>query len=174
MTHEYVIGLSGAVLARRSSGDRGRSGPADDRLPTALAWAGDRILAVGSDRDMRQISRGDSIFLDLDGCAVTTLPGDRAALDDVETRGADPDGLAEVLTAAGRLGPADALEPGSPADLAFWRPAAVEGPGAGTGHRWRVVAIVRAGAFTEGDEHRGPFGDAPGPASTSPGSIRGT
>ena len=40
------------------------------------------------------------------------------------------------------------LEPGAAADLAFWRADAV---GA------HLIAAVRDGAFTEGDEHYGPF-----------------
>jgi hypothetical protein len=42
------------------------------------------------------------------------------------------------------------LEPGAPADLDLWR-AWPPGPGA------LPLARVRAGAFTEGDEHCGPF-----------------
>ena len=70
---------------------------------------------------VRGISRGDSIFLDLDGCVV------RAAADDASP-GAD----------------AADLEVGSSADLDFWDAA-------------QILARVRAGAFTEGDEHCGPF-----------------
>lgn len=106
MTHEYVIATGGhvhGVAAERSP------------EPTAIAWAADRVLAVGSDADVRSISRGDSTFLALDGAAVTALD------------------------------PAMTLEPGSPADLAFWR----DGPD--------PVAVLRAGHFTEGDAHTGPF-----------------
>lgn len=47
-----------------------------------------------------------------------------------------------VVTA---LDPPTLLEPGAEADLAFWRDG--DDP----------IAVVRAGAFTEGDEHAGPF-----------------
>lgn len=112
MTHEYVIGIGGRI-----AGTDPGAGPA----PTAIAWAADAVLAVGSDETVRAISRGDSTFVDLDGCTVT----------------------------AGEHG--TVLEPGAPADLDFWAD-----PGGADGDR-RLVASVRAGAFTEGDEHCGPF-----------------
>ena len=112
MTHEYVIALHGVV----------RGAPDSTPAPTAIAWAADRILAVGADATVRALSRGDSTFLDLDGCAV------------------------------GPLDPGQTLEPGAPADLAFWR--------AGADDTAPPIATVRAGAFTEGDEHTGPFGRA--------------
>jgi predicted amidohydrolase YtcJ len=40
---------------------------------TAIAWAEDTILAVGSDEELRAISRGDSQVLDLDGAIVIPL-----------------------------------------------------------------------------------------------------
>jgi hypothetical protein len=46
MTHEYVIGLRGVVLGGAATADG---------LPTALAWAADRVLAVGSDEAVRAI-----------------------------------------------------------------------------------------------------------------------
>ena len=106
MTHEYVVALGGHVR-----GAAAEPGPE----PTAIAWAADRVLAVGPDERVRAISQGDSTFLDLEGAGVTALD------------------------------PATTLEPGAEADLAFWR----DGPD--------PIAIVRAGAFTEGDEHAGPF-----------------
>jgi hypothetical protein len=110
MTHEYVIATGGRILG---------TDPSAGTTPTAIAWAADHVLAVGSDEAVRAISRGDSTFIDLDGCAVT-------ALDTSAT-----------------------LEPGSPADLEFRQPGSSE-----------VVALVRAGAFTAGDEHRGPFAES--------------
>lgn len=107
MTHEYIIALGGRVHALRDA-------EADVEPASAIAWAADLVLAVGSDEVVRGISRGDSIFLDLDGCVVTA-----AAI-------------------------AADLEAGSRADLDFWDAA-------------QIVARVRAGAFTEGDEHCGPF-----------------
>ena len=67
MTHEYVIALGGVILP---------PGPPIDPPSTAIAWAADRVLAIGSDDVVRAISRGDSTFLRLDGCAVTQAPSD--------------------------------------------------------------------------------------------------
>lgn len=106
MTHEYVIALGGHV--RGAVAESGTQA-------TAIAWAADRVLAVGSDERVRAISRGDSTFLDLEGATVASLD------------------------------PSVVLEPGTEADLAFWRDGA------------DPIAVVRAGAFTEGDEHAGPF-----------------
>jgi hypothetical protein len=146
MTHEYVIALHGRV-------DTGMAGTA----PTAVAWAADHVLAVGSDDAMRGLSRGDSTFLDLGGCVVTPLPDDLASADalvraGIRQAGADVD-LAALLVRAGLL-PADAvIETGSPANLAFWDTAG----GQRDGSTWSLLAAVRGGAFIEGDEHRGPF-----------------
>jgi uncharacterized Zn-binding protein involved in type VI secretion len=118
MTHEYVIATGGLILG---------ADPTAGASATAIAWAADRVLAVGSDEVVRAISRGDSTFIDLDGCAVTRHGYERG-LEPLEP------------------GP---LEPGSPADLAFW-----------AGDPPRIVATVRAGAFTDGDPHTGPFGRA--------------
>jgi hypothetical protein len=109
VTHEYVIALHGVILGARDA----------TPVPTAIAWAADRILAVGADAPVRAISRGDSTVLDLDGCTVVPLD------------------------------PAETLEAGAPADLAFWV--------AGSREAGEPIATVRAGAFTDGDEHAGPF-----------------
>ena len=82
MTHEYVIAVGGRIEGAVDS---------DARQATAIAWAADRVLAVGSDERIRAISRGDSTFIDLAGCDVTA-----------------PDRTTS-------------LEPGAPADLDFWR-----------------------------------------------------
>lgn len=68
MTHLYVILLGGTVV---------RGGDAPDA--TALAWAGDTVLAVGTDAEVRTISRGDSTVVDLDGATVFPLHGDHPA-----------------------------------------------------------------------------------------------
>lgn len=119
LTHEYVIALGGTIVGAATA------------TPTAIAWAADRVLAVGSDKVVLTISRGDSTFLDLDGCRVTAHPDDSST----------------------------PLEPGSPADLDFWSGA-------------RLVAVVRDGAFTEGDEHYGPFAAASGSADASGSAAR--
>jgi predicted amidohydrolase YtcJ len=149
VTHEYVIALGGRILAS----------PADPDAPppTAIAWAADRVLAVGSDADVRAISRGDSTFLDLGGCVVTPLPEDVSLAEEALRQAirADPSvDLVAALAAAGLVDSDAGLEPGSPADLAVWNtdPGSVPAA-AGT----RVIAEVRAGAFTEGDEHSGPL-----------------
>lgn len=124
MTHEYVIASGGRVIGAATAAHDMASPDAPAPAPTAIAWAADRVLAVGSDDDVRTIPRGDSTFIDLRGYAVT--PADSG----------------------------EVLEPGSPADLACWRGE----PGVG-----EPVATVRSGAFTEGDEHRGPFPPWPVP-----------
>ena len=144
MTHEYVIATGGVILAA----DPG--GPGESS--TAIAWAADRVLAVGSDEVVRAISRGDSTFIDLGGCVVTQLPGDlplaEHRLREVGVASGPLDVIASIAR-AGLFDPSPTLEPGTVADLAFWR-AGPEGPP-------RLVAVVRSGGFTEGDEHRGPF-----------------
>ncbi len=62
MTHLYVILVGGTVI-------RGRSAPD----ATALAWAGDTVLAIGTDEEMRAMSRGDSTVVELDGATVVPL-----------------------------------------------------------------------------------------------------
>lgn len=59
MTHEYTI-LVGAVVVP--------GGAAPDC--TAIAWADDTVLAVGSDAEVRAISRGDSHVHELAGAVV--------------------------------------------------------------------------------------------------------
>lgn len=162
MTHEYVIALGGVILGAR--GDATGSARAErPPFPTAIAWAADRVLAVGEDEPVSAISRGDSIFLDLAGCAVTPAPSDPLAAERVlraaiaAGRPFDP---VAVLASAGLVAPDASLEPGSPADLAYWTadPRTVAPAGAAD---LRIAALVRDGAFTAGDEHAGPFGYAP-------------
>jgi hypothetical protein len=151
MTHEYVIAVGGRIEPRRADLHGLRS--------TAVGWAADAVLAVGSDELVRAISRGDSTFLDLGGCVVTALPHEQERADTLvrESTAAtagDVD-IGALLSGAGLLEPGTTLEAGSPADLAFW------GTESGnTGDPQApicLVAIVRAGAFASGDEHRGPF-----------------
>ena len=141
MTHEYVIALGGKIEPGESDQNGIR--------PTAIAWAADHVLAVGRDDVVRSISRGDSTFLDLGGRVVTALPADPARAEALVREQAllkTPDlDIAALLIEAELLDEDSALGPGSPAELAFWD------TGGG------LVAVVRSGAFTEGDEHRGPF-----------------
>ena len=156
VTHEYVIGLGGRIDPRTAA-------PAETTR-TAIGWAADRVLAVGTDDGVRAISRGNSTFLDLHGCVVTALPEDLERADALvreATAGSVPGlDVGTLLMDAGLLGQEATLEPGSPADLAFWcRDATVNMPisAAHGPPGLRLVAVVRGGAFTEGDEHRGPF-----------------
>ena len=162
MTHEYVITLGGRIEPR-GRGD-------GEAIPTALAWAADRVLAVGSDDAVRSISRGDSTFMDVGGCIITPLPDDPAraeALIRAASPRAAPDvDLGALLIDTGSLDPTAVLEPGSPADLAFWETGS-ESSGSGRAPDLRLIAIVRGGHFSEGDEHRGPFAAAAADGSRS-------
>ena len=145
MTHEYIIGLGGRI---EPAGEQHEGA-------TAIGWAADSILAVGSDRDVRAISRGDSTFLDLGGCHVTALPEDiEAAM--LAARSVAPESVPRGdvgtrLAAAGVLPAGSILETGTRADLAFW------------GIAGELLAITRDGLFSQGDPKRGPF---PEPSST--------
>lgn len=165
MTHEYVIAVGGRVEPCRPD-------PAG-ATPTAIAWAADHVLAVGPDELVRAISRGDSTFIDVGGCVITPLPDDpdrSLELLQHAIRGATgaadggPD-VGALLLEAGLLKADAELQPGSLADLAFWATGPPDGgTGQGAGEATvRLVAIVRGGTFTEGDEHRGPFAPAAGP-----------
>jgi hypothetical protein len=150
MTHEYVIALNGRVEP-----DLSGSGEA-----TAIGWAADAVLAVGPDAIVRAISRGDSTFLDLQGCVVTPLPLDLQDAAEVVRRSAPrTSDIDSVLVEAELLDSGAALEPGAPADFAIWD---LRDPA-----RPKLKAVVRGGHFTEGDEHRGPFPAPRQPPSAS-------
>ncbi len=148
MTHQYVIALGGRVLGSDSEGEP---------VATAIGWAAGGVLAVGSDTDVRSISRGDSTFIDVRGCIITQAPADpieaQHAVQGVTGAGSELERL-ERTRKAGLLGEGGPLEPGSRADLAFW---GVGSAPAGSSAPLRIVALVRAGAFTTGDPHCGPF-----------------
>lgn len=151
MTHEYIIFVGGRVEPGRADPAAGHPGG----VATALAWAADRVLAVGPDEDVRSISRGDSTFLDLGGCVVTPLPDELARAEALleaapQMPGTSQAGPGERLLEAGLIPEPGVLEPGSPADLAVWMALAGE-------RTFRLAAVVRGGHFTEGDPHRGPF-----------------
>jgi hypothetical protein len=112
VTHLYTILLGGTVL------------PAlDAPAVTAIAWAGDTVLGLGSDLDMRGLSRGDSWFVDLGGACVVPL-GD--------------DGPAWPVTAT--------LEVGGPADLAI-----LEFDPRGDAARSNpALAVIRGGVIVSG------------------------
>ena len=140
MTHEYVIALNGRVEPDLSG----------DGEATAIGWAADAILVVGPDEVVRAISRGDSTFLDLDGCVVTPLPSDlTSAAAIVRESGPRTSEIDRVLVDADLLHAEASLEPGTPADFAIWDLRDANQPS--------LRAVVRDGHFAEGDEHRGPF-----------------
>ena len=65
MTHEYTLLLGGTVIT-------GGSGPDAE----AIAWAADTVLALGSEMEVRSISRGDSHVVRIPGRFVVPLaPG---------------------------------------------------------------------------------------------------
>jgi predicted amidohydrolase YtcJ len=65
VTHEYTLLVGGVILP---GGDAPEA--------SAIAWAGSTVLAIGSDAEVRAISRGDSHFVDLRGAWVIPLaPG---------------------------------------------------------------------------------------------------
>jgi hypothetical protein len=77
VTHEYTI-LTGGIVLTAVDGCA---------APSAVAWALDTILAVGSDEAVLAISRGDSRVADLHGAVAlpgpglrTLEPGDQADL----------------------------------------------------------------------------------------------
>lgn len=65
MTHEYTLLTGGRVIRGASWAEA-----------TAIAWAADTILAIGTDEEVRAISRGDSHFVDLAGRTVVPLAED--------------------------------------------------------------------------------------------------
>jgi hypothetical protein len=92
MTHEYTLLLGGIV---RQAGEA----PG----PTAIAFAHDTVLAVGSDDEVRAISRGDSHTIELGGRIVVPdasplEPGGPASF-----RILDTDGEVVAVVRGGRI-----------------------------------------------------------------------
>ena len=133
MTHRYTLLLGGTVIT-------GGDGPE----PTAIAWAEDTILAVGTDEEVRAISRGDSHIVDLQGAFVVPLAAGADA-------GAAPFGSGGTM-----------LEAGSRADLAVLghdpRPGPDDAAGAAT---VPPLARIRGGRVVAGalPGHDGPDHD---------------
>jgi predicted amidohydrolase YtcJ len=73
MTHEYTLFVNGRVLTMAGAS---HADPIGNRA-TAVAIAGDRILAVGTDDDARAISGGDSSSISADE---RSPPGSRTLL----------------------------------------------------------------------------------------------
>jgi hypothetical protein len=151
VTHEYVLATGGVIfgapvaasgpagMAAAIGGSRGR--------PSAIAWAADRLLAIGSDGEVRAVSRGDSHMVDLHGGAVTALP---AEPDEAELRlrravqRGVPFELEELLRPLLPPGADSQLETGGRADLAIWShdPLALPPERA---MELRIVRVVRGG-----------------------------
>lgn len=68
MTHEYTLLVGGVVIAGGGLPDA-----------SAIALAHDTVLLIGSDEDVRGISRGDSHVVDLGGRFVAPLGATPAA-----------------------------------------------------------------------------------------------
>jgi predicted amidohydrolase YtcJ len=62
VTHLYTLLLGGKVITGRDEPD-----------VSAIAWAADTVIALGSDDNVRAASRGDSRFIDLGGATVVAL-----------------------------------------------------------------------------------------------------
>jgi len=129
MTHEYTVLTGGVILT-------GMAGPP----ATAIAWAGDTVLALGDDAEVRAISRGDSQFAELGGATVIPLrPGGEPAWPTTAT-----------------------LEVGGPADLAVLGRDPRDRAGTVDGRD--LLAVVRAGRLVSGSFGIGPGRiDRPGP-----------
>lgn len=75
MTHLYTILVRGTVLPGR-----------DQPAVSAIAWAAGTVLALGSDEEMRGLSRGDSHVVDLAGASVVPLGAGADAVWPPDTR----------------------------------------------------------------------------------------
>lgn len=121
MTHLYTLLVGGTVIP---------SGDAPDA--TAIAWAGDTILAIGDDDAIRAISRGDSHVVDLAGATVVAL---------------DPSGRPGWPTGG-------ALEVGGPANLVVLpedpRPHRASPPSGGLVRSSEAIAVIEAGRVVAG------------------------
>ena len=62
MTHKYTLLIRGTVISGRDEPD-----------VTAIAWAAETVIALGSDDEVRRTSRGDSHVIDLGGATVVAL-----------------------------------------------------------------------------------------------------
>jgi len=116
VTHRYTLLIQGTVISGRDEPD-----------VTAIAWAADTVIALGSDDDVRGTSRGDSHVIDLRGASVVAL-------------GEGPDVL---------WPPDSRLEVGGRADLAVLEsdPRRIDAP---AGQRLSALALVRGGRVVAG------------------------
>ena len=116
VTHEYTLLIGGTVIPSREHPD-----------VSAIAWAADTVIALGSDDDVRAISRGDSHVIDLAGAFVVALGQGTEA----------------------HWPPDSTLEVGGRADLAVLAtdPRRTEAP---AGRRLSALAMVREGRLVAG------------------------
>jgi len=116
VTHRYTLLIRGTVISGRDEPD-----------VSAIAWAADTVIALGSDDDVRGTSRGDSHVIDLRGASVVAL--------------------GESLDV--RWPPDTTLEVGGRADLAVLAsdPRRMDVP---AGHRLSALALVRGGRVVAG------------------------
>jgi predicted amidohydrolase YtcJ len=116
MTHRYTLLIRGTVISGRDEPD-----------VSAIAWAADTVIALGSDDDVRGTSRGDSHIIDLGGASVVAL-------------GEGPDA---------RWPPSATLEVGGRADLAVLEsdPRLMD---THAQHRLSPLALVRGGRLVAG------------------------
>jgi hypothetical protein len=116
VTHEYTLLIRGTIIVGRDEPD-----------VSAIAWAADTVIALGSDDDVRGTSRGDSHVIDLGGAIVMGL-------------GAGPDA---------RWPPDATLEVGGRADVAVLAsdPRRMDAP---AGLRLSALALVRGGRVVAG------------------------
>jgi predicted amidohydrolase YtcJ len=126
VTHRYTLLIGGIVISGHDEPD-----------VSAIAWAEDTVIALGSDDEVRGTSRGDSHIIDLGGASVVAL-------------GEGPDA---------RWPPDTTLEVGGRADLAVLEsdPRLMD-PRAQ--HRMSALALVRGGRVIAGrlpgEPHRSP------------------
>jgi predicted amidohydrolase YtcJ len=62
VTHRYTLLVGGTVISGHDEPDS-----------SAIAWAVDTVIALGSEDDVRRTSRGDSHVIDLRGASVVAL-----------------------------------------------------------------------------------------------------
>ena len=75
VTHQYTVLTGGTVLVTGPAAGEGAPPSASAEVASAIAWAEDTVLAVGSDAAVKSLSRGDSRFGDLRGALVVPFSG---------------------------------------------------------------------------------------------------
>lgn len=101
MTHLYTVLVGGTVIPGGGEPD-----------VSAICWAGDTIVAIGSDDDVWSISRGDSHRIDLEGRFVVPLgdvlevggPADLVVLNEDPRAAGAPSGSGPPAVAVVRRG----------------------------------------------------------------------